>query len=493
MDRGQPCPRVTDSEWLATIDRISFEEAGPASKATAYIVFVTGTEDSYRIPEKLEQIKAGLTAKLKDTLTKLGWQGKGAVPVLIDDTSLFVLRIEDKKNRADHARTFGAELPQLLGRFKISGSLGLVSDQFGAEFVHGMIQGMYNPKGKSKKEFKTLEKILVYSNTNSEAITRARHVSRAATLTRALGDAPPNELNPENFAASLKVLAERSGIECEVFDERQLTELGMGSFLSVGQASQYEPRMVILKVAGKDRSRTVALVGKGVTFDSGGLSLKTRVGMEAMKYDMLGAGTVVGTAFALAEVQPATDVVVAVGLVENVIGPSATRPSDIVTAYNGKTIEILNTDAEGRLVLADVLSYIADKYDPELIVDCATLTGAMVIALGSFGCGYFASDDATAQRLEKACQKSLEPCWRLPIWEGIPDTIKSDFADYRNIADGSVSAGSIVAAGFLREFTADKPWLHLDIAGVGDGARIPGLPRKGASGFGVRTLVEMLV
>lgn len=307
-------------------------------------------------------------------------------------------------------------------------------------------------------------------------------------MARDLVNMPPNDLNPETYAAKIETLAEL-GLEVEILGEAQLEALGMRSMLGVGQGSVKESKLGIMRWnGGKKGEAPVALVGKGVCFDTGGISLKPGPGMEDMRGDMGGSAAVVGAMVALAKRKAKANVVGLVGLVENMPDGNAIRPGDIIKAADGQTIEIQNTDAEGRLVLCDVLWYAQEHYQPKAIVDLATLTGAIVIGLGHHHAGLFSNDDTLAAELTKAGLEEGERVWRLPMGDEYDSLLKSKFADMRNI--GGRAAGSITAAHFLKRFIREgQVWAHLDIAGVAwvEGEKSP-LDPSWASGFGPRLL-----
>jgi leucyl aminopeptidase len=316
-------------------------------------------------------------------------------------------------------------------------------------------------------------------------------VADGVFLTRDLVTEPANTLYPEAFADRCKELTDL-GVEVEILDEEKMQRLGMGSLLGVGQGSVRESRIVVMRWNGapnkKSAKNPIAFVGKGVCFDTGGISLKPAPGMEEMKWDMGGAGTVTGLMKALAGRKAKANVVGVIGLVENMPDGNAQRPGDIVTAMNGKTIEVLNTDAEGRLVLADALWYTQDRFKPEVMIDLATLTGAIIIALGHENAGLFSNNDELADDIFAAGKDVGEGVWRFPLQPEYASQVKSPIADYQNIGTGGRGAGSIVAAEFLQKFVNETPWAHLDIAGMAwskkDRATVP----KGGTGYGVRLL-----
>ena len=316
-------------------------------------------------------------------------------------------------------------------------------------------------------------------------------VAEGVFLTRDLVSEPANTLYPESFTNRCKELTSL-GLEVEVLDEAKMRALGMGALLGVGQGSRRESRLVIMKwngAAGKRAAKNpLAFVGKGVCFDTGGISLKPGPGMDKMKWDMGGAGTVTGLMKALAGRKAKVNAIGVIGLVENMPDGNAQRPGDIVTSMSGQTIEILNTDAEGRLVLADALWYTQDRFKPKFIIDLATLTGAIIMALGHENAGLFANDDDLAEALYTAGKAVDEGVWRLPMSKAYAKQTISPIADLQNIGTGGGGAGSIVAAEFLQKFVNEVPWVHLDIAGMAwSNADKPTVP-KGGTGYGVRLL-----
>lgn len=316
-------------------------------------------------------------------------------------------------------------------------------------------------------------------------------VASGVLFARDLVSEPGNILYPESYAAQIMEL-KNLGVEIDILDEEMMDELGMESILGVGQGSASETLMVIMKWNGsknKDEA-PVALVGKGVTFDTGGISLKPGAGMEDMKFDMGGSAAVVGAMKALAGRKAKVNVVGVVGLVENMPSGTAQRPGDVVSSMSGQTIEVINTDAEGRLVLADCLWYTQDKYKPKFIIDLATLTGAMLIALGQEYAGIFSNNDKLCKQLKKAGKKVDEPVWRMPINDNYDKLINSDIADMKNV--GGRYAGSITAAQFLQRFVNNTPWVHIDIAGTAWKQKASDVCEKGATGYGVRLLDRLI-
>jgi len=317
-------------------------------------------------------------------------------------------------------------------------------------------------------------------------------VADGVDLAREVVSEPPNVLYPQSFAERCKELRSL-GVSVEVLDEKQMARLGMGALLGVAQGSVRPPRLVVMEWRGASsrRKAPIAFCGKGVTFDTGGISLKPGPGMEDMKWDMAGAGAVLGAMAALAGRKARVNAVGVVGLVENMPDGNAQRPGDIVKTMSGRTIEVLNTDAEGRLVLADVCWYTQDRFKPVAMIDLATLTGAIIIALGHEYAGLFANDDALAQRLEAAGRSTGERLWRMPLGEAFDRMIDSDAADVKNISSDR-GAGSTIGAVFIQRFVNNVPWAHLDIAGTVWSKKDHALTAKGATAYGVRLLDRLV-
>jgi leucyl aminopeptidase len=307
-------------------------------------------------------------------------------------------------------------------------------------------------------------------------------------LTRDLVSEPANVLYPSKFVEICNVL-KKAGVVLEVLDEKKMKSLGMNALLGVSQGSVRPARIMIMKWNGSSdkKQRPISFIGKGVTFDTGGISIKPSGGMEDMKWDMGGAGVVAGLMYTLALRKAKTNVVGAVGLVENMPDGNAQRPGDVVKSMSGQTIEVLNTDAEGRLVLADVLWYVKEKYKPKLMVDLATLTGAIIVALGDRYAGLFSNNDKLAEQLYVSSKETEEFIWRLPLDEGFDKLLNCPIADMKNIT-GTRGAGSITAAQFLKRFVGDIAWAHLDIAGTTWSKSGTNYSRPGGTGFGVRLL-----
>jgi leucyl aminopeptidase len=332
-----------------------------------------------------------------------------------------------------------------------------------------------------------LENIAIQSTYNdAHELLQGRSIASGMRLTRHLGDLPPNICTPTYLAQTAQELANEFNLDCEVLEEADMRKLGMGSLLSVSKGSIEAPKLISLSYRGDGDSKPIVLVGKGVTFDSGGISLKPGAGMDEMKYDMCGAASVLGAMRAIAEIKPKINLTIVVPAVENMPAHNASKPGDVVTSMSGQTIEILNTDAEGRLILCDALTYV-EKFNPEVVIDAATLTGAVIVALGKHHCGLMANDQELADDLLTAGKVSLDSAWQLPLDDEYDELLKSNFADMGNI--GGREAGTVTAACFLARYTKKYRWAHLDIAGT---AWVSGA-KKGATGRPVPLLTQYIL
>lgn len=343
---------------------------------------------------------------------------------------------------------------------------------------------------KSKPEGRELRKVVVGvadAGAHKKAFARAKAAAAGIEFARELGNLPPNYATPTRLGEEATKLAKTHGLQVEVMGPKEVARIGMGSFMSVAKGSAEPLRFIVLRYEGAGKGQApIVLVGKGITFDTGGISIKPSAEMDEMKYDMGGAASVLGTFRALAELKPKLNVVGLIPSCENMPDGSAYKPGDILTSLSGQTIEVLNTDAEGRLILCDALTY-AERFKPRAVIDIATLTGACVIALGGVRSGLFATDDALAQQLMAAGDAALDPCWRMPLDDEYADGLKTNFADVANVAGRA--GGAVVAAKFLHRFTQNYPWAHLDIAGTA----WKGGAAKGSTGRPVGLLLEYLV
>ena len=377
---------------------------------------------------------------------------------------------------------------------------GLKSHAFAAHLGLGAKLRSYRFDRYRTKKIEEQEPTLTKVTVGTPDVAAARRdwseldaVANGICLARDLVNEPPNVLSPQEFANRARALS-KLGVKVEVLGEAEMKKLGMGALLGVGQGSDRESQLVVMKWQGAraKKDAPLAFVGKGVCFDSGGLSLKTGAGMMGMKGDMGGAAAVVGTMQVLAARKARVNAVGVVGLVENMPDGKAQRPDDVVKSMSGQTIEVLNTDAEGRLVLADALWYTQKTFKPKFVIDLVTLTGAILVALGHEHAGLFSNDDKLAQRIVKAGKEEGEPVWQLPLSDAYDKALKSKIADMKNISGGAHS-GSITAAQFLQRFIDKTSWAHLDIAGVAwqDGEQKPLVPSWG-TGWGVRVLNRLV-
>jgi len=371
------------------------------------------------------------------------------------------------------------------------------ADEFTAAAVEGAMLGVYETnryKTDPKKEKKYVDSVSVVGG-SAAAANRGKILAEAQNFTRALAEEPANLLTPLRLAERAQAMCAEFGLDCEVLDQDRMRQLGMGALLGVAQGSAEPPALIVMRYrpagaasAGTTSKDQLALVGKGVTFDTGGISIKPSEGMEKMRYDMAGAAAVLGAMRAIAQLKPAVAVTGIIPTVENMPGSKAQRPGDIVTSLSGKTVEVLNTDAEGRLILIDALTY-AQRLGCTHLVDAATLTGAIVVALGGVRAGAFTNNEAFLGKLMSAAKYEGEKMWHMPLDAEYRDALKSEFADLHNI--GGRPGGAITAAHFLRDFVGETPWVHLDIAGTG--WLDEGKPHmaKGATGICVRTFVRL--
>ncbi|NTU83025.1 MAG: leucyl aminopeptidase [Chloroflexales bacterium] len=377
--------------------------------------------------------------------------------------------------------------------------LPLPPETLAQAFAEGLELGAYSysryKTGLSKEQTFAVERVTVFTSGAEEAlragVTTGQVVARAAALARDLANGPGNDITPAALGQVAIELGERAGLRVTVLEEPELVEHGFGGILAVGQGSANEPRFIVIEHGQQAVGRpTICLVGKGITFDTGGISIKPAEKMDDMKMDMGGAAAVLGAMQAVAELGLPLHVVGIVCAAENMPSSTAYRPGDIVTTLSGKTIEVLNTDAEGRIVLADGLFY-AQRYEPAAIIDLATLTGAIMVALGPHAIGLMGTSQELADRLGRAGEATGERVWQLPLWDEYREMMKSEIADLKNT--GGRYGGAISAAGFLAAFVGDYPWCHLDIAGTAWVERpLKAYQSRGATGVGVRLLVELL-
>ncbi len=374
--------------------------------------------------------------------------------------------------------------------------------RFSQTVVEGIELGAYSfdvyktksENNEAKLKLKNIDLVSIPNNAKdqvSNGLKKGMSISYAVNFARDLGNHPGNVVTPTMLAETAKALAEEFDLKCTILSEKEMEHLKMGALLAVSNGSSQPAKMIILEhQKGNKKQSPIVFVGKGVTFDSGGISIKPGKSMDEMKFDMSGGGNVLGIMRAIADLKIPLNIIGIIPAVENLLGGSATKPGDILTSMSGTTIEVLNTDAEGRLILADALTY-AERYKPSAVVDLATLTGAVVVALGPTAAGLMGNDQSLIEEIQEAGKISGEKVWPLPLYDDYKDQIKSDVSDLRNI--GRSGAGSSVAAAFLAEFTQKYKWAHLDIAGVAWTTKDLHISPKGSTGFSIRLLVEWLL
>jgi leucyl aminopeptidase len=403
----------------------------------------------------------------------------------------------------------GGKVLKKLTMIGLTNALALFNNNFdsfsdveaSSKFVTGMKLAAYDFdkfKTKKKEDEKSSKLKDLYVEIEDAESARAEYekASKAIEgvfLARDLGNEPPNLLYPETYASRVIEELEPYGIDVEVIGEREMHNLGMGALIGVGKGTTNESKLVIMKYnGGADDEAPLAFVGKGVTFDSGGISLKPAANMDEMKFDMCGSSVVVGLMKALAGRKAGVNAVGVIGLVENMPGGNAQRPGDIVTSMSGQTIEILNTDAEGRLVLCDALWYTNKEFKPKFMINLATLTGAIVVSLADLNAGVFSNNNELSDRLQASGNKTGEGVWPFPLSKKYDKMIDSNVADMSNIAKTRKGASSIVAGQFLQRFVGETPWAHLDIAGVSWDKKETNITSNGATGFGVLLLNQLV-
>ncbi len=379
--------------------------------------------------------------------------------------------------------------------------LNLGLEEIGMALAEGLILGLYrfdkykkeDPDNKPTRVKEIIIHALKAASFN-KAVAHGQIAAIATCAARDMANEPGNHWTPSHFADTGRKLAARYDLmTCKVLGKSDMAKLGMGGIIGVNQGSSQPPKMVVLEYrSGGKKVPTLMLVGKGLTFDSGGISLKPGAGMQDMKYDMCGGAAVMAAMQAVGELKPAgINIVAIIPAAENMPGPEALKPGDIINQYGGKTVEVINTDAEGRLILADALAYGVDKFKPTAVVDVATLTGAVIIGLGHHHTGMLSNDDKLADKLLASGDRAGELVWRLPLGDDYKKQLKSEVADLKNT--GGRPAGTITAACFLQEFIGDTPWAHLDIAGTAWNYTKKSYIPKGPSGVGVRTLIELVL
>ncbi|MCB9228987.1 MAG: hypothetical protein H6618_05190 [Deltaproteobacteria bacterium] len=437
--------------------------------------------------------------QLMQQMTELGYQKIPEPVTLRLGDSFYTLVSQSALDLSDvrKARQAGLDGARILKNLGVKSLCLHAGEQVPSSgILEGLGLGLYqltgfrNQSGNNRVSQQWPERIMLAGNCHGDP-EEIRTSILASCLSRLLADAPSDWLNPEQFAKIAEDMSAEQGLSCRIRKRAELQDMGMGAFISVGNGSVCEPHLIEIQIKGKNPDKTMVLVGKGLTFDAGGVSLKPSLGMDEMKYDMCGGAAVLGAAYYLSRHQPPVNVVCLIGAVENLIGSTSTRPGDIVRSMSGKTIEVLNTDAEGRLVLADLLHYAQSQWKPEAVVDVATLTGAVLYALGSIGSAFVSNDRHLASYLRNTAESAGEPLWELPLWPELAREVRSELADLKNIAGSAVKAGTLVGGTFLREFAGSVPWAHIDIAGTAWNCKGTGYPASGSSAFILKTLAKL--
>ena len=474
----------------------------------AFVIFVT---EKYAYKDKRHILSSNKVQKINSFLSVLKTKNKDEEISSFDISEkqkCFIIKVKSKFTSywpQENGGNFFFHIKKFKGIKKIDlypERLDFDNEKL-ASFFSQFIFG-FNLKSYTFNKYKTLNKEKIKEKIDFKIITKNKEkieknykyyeaIKEGVFLTRDLVSEPPNVLNPKSYVQEIQKLS-KLGLKIKSYNEKELKRLGLNALLGVGLGSANETYLVTIEWNGKNNSlkNPLTFVGKGVCFDTGGISLKPAKFMEEMKYDMAGSAVVVGLLKSLALRKAKVNAVGVVGLVENMPGSSAQRPGDIVKSYSGKTIEILNTDAEGRLVLADALSFAEKKYKPKFIIDLATLTGAIIISLGEEYAGLFSNNDELSKNIFKASENVNEKVWRLPLHKNYDKLMDSTIADVQNI-NYSGGAGSITAAQFLQRFILNKtPWAHLDIAGMAFSKKAANLNPSGATGFGVRLLNNLI-
>ncbi len=468
-------------------------------------LFCFGLEKNNEKSSTLKLADNHFSGSINQAITLEGFSGKSGKDLLVygnDNVKRIHISGLGKTDKIDLEllRIVGAKISVKANNMKCgtlsidAESFNLTNDDNLQAFCEGLVLGCYEFLDyKSKvKNANTLKTVLIHGNVNESAIITGQVLGESVSFSRDLGNHPPNILTPTLLSQKAEEIAKADNFTFTSIDVSEFENMGMGSFYGVARGATTPAKLILADYKGGGDEAPFALVGKGLTFDSGGISLKPGARMDEMKFDMCGSATVMGVMNAVAELQPKINIIFAIGSTENMPDGDAQRPGDIVTAYNGKTIEILNTDAEGRLVLADVLSYVEDKYNPSGMMDFATLTGAVLVALGDKASGVMGNNDDLMNDVKSASDSTMERVWELPLWEEYSKDIKSKIADIKNLGKARM-AGTIAAGAFLKEFVNETPWVHMDIAATAWGPTTPSyMPKSGATGVAVRLVYKLI-
>jgi len=465
-------------------------------------LLVVGMFENENVDKKLDQL---FDNKISNAVKLESFKGnyKKKIFVYGDDINRLILMGLGKKKEysSDKSREIAAILTKYTNQLKVdsisvcSSSFLLSKADFCQSLTEGFILGNYEflDYKSSDNKGNSLKSVTYLGSFDKDAQSFGHKVAESVNYARSLGNHPANIMTPSYLAKEAKSMSKDKNMKAKIIDVKEFEKLGLGSFYGVARGAKEPAKLIIVEYnGGNKKDKPLALVGKGVTFDTGGISIKPSPSMDEMKFDMCGSSVVMGVLRAITLLKPKINLVFAVGATENMPGSDAQRPGDIVTAYNGKTIEVLNTDAEGRLVLADVLSYVEKNYNPNSIIDFATLTGAVLIALGDQASAIMGNSDALINEIKKSSKKTDEKVWELPLWDVYSKDIKSKIADVKNLGRSRL-AGTIAGGVFLKEFVNDTPWVHMDIAGTAWGPKEPlYLPSNGATGVAVRLICNLI-
>ncbi|MCG8547627.1 MAG: leucyl aminopeptidase [Alphaproteobacteria bacterium] len=484
--------------------KINFAE--PALPKSGALVVGVGKDN--KLGAAAERVDKATDGAVQRALKNSKFKGKAeqlleiVAPAGVSLSRVILAGVGDGLDERAQANLGGRVLARLTGAGERSATIAVdigVDDpsRASAQIAYGALLRSYRfTKYKKKKkkndeaELSTLRFTVKGAAAARRAFAPLSKVADGVFFTRDLVSEPPNILYPQSFAREVRKL-NKLGVTVQVLGEKQMAKLGMGTLLGVGQGSRRESQLVVMQwKGGAQNAKPIAFIGKGVTFDTGGISLKPAQGMGDMKWDMGGAGAVSGLMKAVAGRKAKANVIGILGLVENMPDGNAQRPGDIVTSMSGQTVEVLNTDAEGRLVLADAMWYCQKRFKPAFMIDLATLTGAIIVSLGHEYAGLFSNNDELCERLSAAGEATGEKVWRMPLHRTYDKMLDSDAADMKNI--GGRDAGSITAAQFLQRFTNDVPWAHLDIAGMAWSSKTTDTVPKGGTGYGVRLLDRLI-
>ncbi|HWL65030.1 MAG TPA: leucyl aminopeptidase [Actinomycetota bacterium] len=463
----------------------------------ALIVAAGSKDGSVVLSEAAEHLDREFDGYLSSYLKEISYKGEGREIAIFPSfgkvaaSTIVVVGVDKKGDGIKRVRRAAAACARRLSeRSVIASTLHSVEAGTVAASIEGFVLGAYKSPTRKKDAKKSKIERIELLDADKADIARGLVYAAATIIARDLVNQPGSELTPTTFAERAQLIASETGLDCDVLDEKELRKRGFGGLLAVAQGSVNPPKLIQLRYSPRGAKERVALVGKGVTFDSGGLSLKTAGGMEDMKTDMGGGAAVIGAMSALSRLKPKIEVIALIPATENMPSGSAIKPGDVIQHYGGLTTEVLNTDAEGRLILADAL-VLASEQEPKAIIDAATLTGSMSIALGHKMTGAFSNDDELWEEFAAAAGRAGEPMWRMPLVEDYRKSLDSDVADMKNI--GTRYGGAVVAALFLREFVGEKiPWIHLDIAGTGRAEGESDDGPRGATGVATRTLIAWL-